>query len=698
MSPTEADGVACVDVSDPKTGDELPPLRLRVPAGAAAQRAAGRPGDRLGVEDLRRRPDRRRDQRVRGAPRASSGFSSAEPPPCGRADGRGRGGADPGGGRAPAEESAEDIRQRGRRSGRRRRAAKTATFVPDPAMLDSAPEPTPVAPLDLAKLAADAVGAGGGAHRRSRPRSPAQAIAELPSDALDSEPVSAPRAPRRRPVAPRRRRGAARRRTPPSRAGRRISTARCSRRDSPPAVSPPPAAEERTSRCRRCPVQVAVAPPPRRLRAPPAARARGGRDVGVRRRGSAGAQARRSRRADRDRRARAAGRGRRHRLLGLEPPARGGGAAGAARAGHVARRRRAVYRWFSGRGQVTDYETTTLAFANPGRLAELLPAGTEVAAGDVVGKLAGASGLETLLAHDRSRVGFYKQLRDSMRAAGNRAEERQAEMHLAEKQKLVEMALAGLTKFTVAAHGAGRGGRDAGQDRDAGRAGRAGRAGQGAPPSRRVRAGRRGARRAGQDGLLPRRGGRPRPARVERSAAAARRPRRPPTRARPTRRSGRASSTASRRATPPRPPARSRSRCRATWGWSPGQPLRLARRRYDAVFPVPAGAVVADGDRRSVWIAGRDGTAELREVTDRRRRRRRARQRRAAGGRSGDRRPAGRAARRHPHRARALGLSGLRDLGARRFDVDADGDLLAEREPDIAKLPRCARRLSSSHK
>ena len=45
-----------------------------------------------------------------------------------------------------------------------------------------------------------------------------------------------------------------------------------------------------------------------------------------------------------------------------------------------------------------------------------------------------------------------------------------------------------------------------------------------------------------------------------------------------------------------------------------GQPLRLARRRFDAVFPVPAAAVVADGDRRSVWIAGRDGTAELRQV------------------------------------------------------------------------------------
>ena len=46
-----------------------------------------------------------------------------------------------------------------------------------------------------------------------------------------------------------------------------------------------------------------------------------------------------------------------------------------------------------------------------------------------------------------------------------------------------------------------------------------------------------------------------------------------------------------------------------------GQPLRLARGRYDAVFPVPAGAVVTDGQRKAVWLAGRDGTAERRPVT-----------------------------------------------------------------------------------
>jgi len=48
-----------------------------------------------------------------------------------------------------------------------------------------------------------------------------------------------------------------------------------------------------------------------------------------------------------------------------------------------------------------------------------------------------------------------------------------------------------------------------------------------------------------------------------------------------------------------------------------GQPLRLARRRYDTVFPVPAAALVAGGpgqSLQSLWIADRDGTAEPRAV------------------------------------------------------------------------------------
>jgi hypothetical protein len=50
-------------------------------------------------------------------------------------------------------------------------------------------------------------------------------------------------------------------------------------------------------------------------------------------------------------------------------------------------------------------------------------------------------------------------------------------------------------------------------------------------------------------------------------------------------------------------------------GLVPGQPLRLARERFDAVFPVPAGAIGGADGHRSLWVASAAGTAERREVT-----------------------------------------------------------------------------------
>jgi hypothetical protein len=279
----------------------------------------------------------------------------------------------------------------------------------------------------------------------------------------------------------------------------------------------------------------------------------------------------------------------------------------------------AVYRWFSGRGQVTDYETTTLAFSNPGRLAELLPAGTEIAEGDVVAKLQGASGLETLLAHDRSRVGFYKQLRDSMRAAGNSAELRQAELHLVEKEKLVEMARAALTKFTVAAQEPGE------VVETLAKIGTP--IAAGAPVARvkgrllhgafdldveeRATLAKMDFCRVEVIGLGPRASNdlpRGEVGRNEATETAAD--------------TGAPEAQIGPRFLDCKPPGDSvlpgrkvEIQLPGDLGLVSGQPLRLARGRFDAVFPVPAAAVVADGDRRSVWIAGRDGTAELRQVS-----------------------------------------------------------------------------------
>jgi len=262
---------------------------------------------------------------------------------------------------------------------------------------------------------------------------------------------------------------------------------------------------------------------------------------------------------------------------------------------------------------VTDYQTKTLAFANPGRLAELLPAGTEVAAGDVVAKLVGASRLETLLAHDRSRVGFYKQLRDSMHAAGNRAEERQAEIHLGEKQKLVEMALAGLSKYRVVAQEPGEVVETLAKIGTPVVAGAPiarlkGRLLHGAfelDAEERAALAKMDFCRIEVVGLGPRaandlpRGGGPTTAADSSPAEAQVGPRFFDCRL-------------------PSEVAAGRDKIEIPLpgdvGLVSGQPLRLARARYDAVFPVPAGALVADGARQAVWIAARDGTAEQRTV------------------------------------------------------------------------------------
>ena len=183
----------------------------------------------------------------------------------------------------------------------------------------------------------------------------------------------------------------------------------------------------------------------------------------------------------------------------------------------------AVYRWFPGSGTVTDHEARTLAFQSAGTLAELLPPGTAFGAGDILGKLRGAQPIEALLGRQRARVAFYEQMRDSMRAANNAVELRQAEIKLADKQRLADESLAGLAKLVLRATEPGE------IVETLAKVGTPVRANV---PLMRVK-GRMlhgefalseeeiGERR--QDRLLPRRGGRPRPACLQRARARRRR-------------------------------------------------------------------------------------------------------------------------------------------------------------------------------
>jgi hypothetical protein len=261
----------------------------------------------------------------------------------------------------------------------------------------------------------------------------------------------------------------------------------------------------------------------------------------------------------------------------------------------------------------------TLGFSVGGRLASLLPSGTEVAAGDVIGKLQGAAPIETALEHHRSRVGFYKQVRDAMRAAGNETAAHHAEVMLAEKERLVAEARASLARFTVVSPEPGE------IVETVPKIGMP--VALGAPVARVKSRLLRGA--FALDSTDRATFGRSDFCRVEVIGLAPRASNDPARRDGPG--SGRPGSTEALDSSPleaqvgPRFVDCERLTAAAAAeqvqvalpgdvGLVSGQPLRLARRRFDAVFPVPANALLGEGDRRSVWIAGRDGLSETRAV------------------------------------------------------------------------------------
>jgi multidrug efflux pump subunit AcrA (membrane-fusion protein) len=274
----------------------------------------------------------------------------------------------------------------------------------------------------------------------------------------------------------------------------------------------------------------------------------------------------------------------------------------------------AVYRWFPGSGTVTDHEARTLAFESPGTLAELLPPGTAFATGDILGRLRGAQPVEALLARHRARLAFYQQMRDSMRAANNQPELRQAEIKLADKQRLIDETTASLAKLVVRASEPGE------VVETFAKVGMPVRA---STPMLRVKgrvlhgefvvdgsddvvaiASKLPFCRVEVIGLGPH---------ASNAEAQAK--------------GGTAADTGSpdAQATPRfidctnvTVYALGARKLRVTLpdslGLVPGQPLRLARERFDAVFPIPAGAVGGSEGHRSIWIARPAGTAELREI------------------------------------------------------------------------------------
>jgi hypothetical protein len=97
----------------------------------------------------------------------------------------------------------------------------------------------------------------------------------------------------------------------------------------------------------------------------------------------------------------------------------------------------AVYRWFDSTGRVAGGELRTLAFEGGGRATDVLPAGSSFSAGEIIARLQGAALAESDVSRHRARLTFYQQMRDSMRAANNAPELRQAEIKIGIKTELL---------------------------------------------------------------------------------------------------------------------------------------------------------------------------------------------------------------------------------------------------------------------
>ncbi len=121
----------------------------------------------------------------------------------------------------------------------------------------------------------------------------------------------------------------------------------------------------------------------------------------------------------------------------------------------VAPKPTAVYRWFATAGSVVDLDARTMSFETPGKIVELMPAGTKFGVGDTLGKLQGAAALEGELAKNKSKLAVFEQMRDSMKASGKKGDLRDAEDKVAARKKMVDDVQASLAKLVLRAPEAG---------------------------------------------------------------------------------------------------------------------------------------------------------------------------------------------------------------------------------------------------
>jgi multidrug efflux pump subunit AcrA (membrane-fusion protein) len=99
-----------------------------------------------------------------------------------------------------------------------------------------------------------------------------------------------------------------------------------------------------------------------------------------------------------------------------------------------------VYRWWDATTTVQQSGSMPLALPRDGQLAEIVPAGTRFAAGDVLALLESGKPFRNVISHNKSRLAYYEQKRETMIQKENRAKLREAEIKIAEKKRLISEA------------------------------------------------------------------------------------------------------------------------------------------------------------------------------------------------------------------------------------------------------------------
>jgi hypothetical protein len=96
-----------------------------------------------------------------------------------------------------------------------------------------------------------------------------------------------------------------------------------------------------------------------------------------------------------------------------------------------------IYRWWDAGARVQQTGGAPLNIPRDGKIAEIVPDGTRFAAGDVLVMLESAKPFRGAINHNKSRLAYYEQMRETMTQQDNRARLRDAELKIAEKKRLI---------------------------------------------------------------------------------------------------------------------------------------------------------------------------------------------------------------------------------------------------------------------